>query len=260
MRLNHHYQISAPMDLERQQLPIQSPTFMSWQIPTPFQTTREPFCCLWTITTRVLSISILLVFFIAGTVVMVYTFAGHRGLPLKFTIGLGAIFAILISVWAVGQFALCVRGKRRVDRSVSSRSGSDRNGGHLGTIFGYCADSSSRSSPCDVVESRPIGTALGIQSTPDNPSSASPSNSGGREGIQDQHIGTATQPKRQPQKQDRLRHAAHQEQKCHQGEPELSRWAPLSRRERLAVSNGRPNSLIVNHPGPIRTGTWSSSE
>ncbi|KAG4420399.1 hypothetical protein IFR04_006511 [Cadophora malorum] len=144
---------------------------------------------------------------------MVYTFAGHRGLPLKFTIGVGAIFAILISAWAVGQSALCVRDKRRVDRSVSSRSGSERNGGHLGTIFGCCADSSNRSSPRDVVESRTIGTALGIQSTPENPSSASPSKSGGREGIQDQHIDTATQQKKQPQKQDRLRHAAHQEQK-----------------------------------------------
>lgn len=100
--------MSAPVDLERQQLPIRSPAFMSWQIPTPFQTTREPYSCLWTSTTRILPILIILLFFIAGKVVMVHTFAGHKALPVKFTIGVGATFAILISAWAVGQFALCV--------------------------------------------------------------------------------------------------------------------------------------------------------
>ena len=255
--------MSAPVDLERQQLPIRSPAFMSWQIPTPFQTTREPYSCLWTTTTRIVPILILLLFFIAGTVVMVFTFADDRALPVKFTIGVGATFAILISAWAVGQFALCVRDKRHVDRSVSSRSGSQRNGGHLGTIFGCCADSSSRSSPRDVVQSEPIGNALGIQSTTGNTTSASPSDGARREGIIDipgQQDNTATQQDRHLQQKDGLRQAARQEQQIHQGEPELPRQGPTGRRERLAALDKRPDSLIINHPSPMRTRTSSNSE
>lgn len=78
--------------------------------------------------------------------------------------------------------------------------------------------------------------------------------------IPGQQDNTATQQDRRFQQEDGLRQAARQEQQIHQGEPELSRQGPTGRRERLAASDKRPDSLIVNHPSPLRARTSSNSE